>query len=441
MIIKASQRANASNLSRHLMNAQDNEHVDLHDLRGFMSDDLHGALKEAEAISKGTRCRQFLFSVSLSPPEGEDVPVEAFEAAIDRLEKELGLEDQPRAIVFHEKEGRRHAHAVYSRINANEMKAVNLPFFKNRLMEVSRELYLEHGWDMPRGMIDHALRNPLSFSREEYQQAKRLGVDPRLVKAMFAEAWRSSDNAESLKAALAEKGFYLARGDRRGVVALDHEGEVYALARWCGVKSKEVKDRLPHAKDLPSVQERRAEIAGFMRGRLRDFEAEIKATHAKQRPAVEFRRTQMVERQRAERKDLAEKHRRRWDQETAARAARLPKGMRGIWSRLTGKYAKIRAQNESEAWGCLLRDRQERDDMISRQLHERRHLQLSIRKQREESAQALLEIRQDIALYLRMERGDVPKIERNAERPDNTRDRIRRRERDRRNDGPRFEPD
>jgi hypothetical protein len=43
---------------------------------------------------------------------------------------------------------------------------------------------------------------------------------------MFAEAWRASDNAESLKAALAEKGFYLARGDRRGVVALDHEGEV-----------------------------------------------------------------------------------------------------------------------------------------------------------------------------------------------------------------------
>ena len=65
MIIKASQRANASNLSRHLLNAQDNEHVELHDLRGFMSDDLHGALKEAEAISKGTRCRQFLFSVSL----------------------------------------------------------------------------------------------------------------------------------------------------------------------------------------------------------------------------------------------------------------------------------------------------------------------------------------------------------------------------------------
>jgi hypothetical protein len=439
MIIKASQRANASNLSRHLMNAQDNEHVELHDLRGFMSDDLHGALKEAEAISKGTRCRQFLFSVSLSPPEDQDVPVETFEAAIDRLERELGLEVQPRAIVFHEKEGRRHAHAVYSRIDAREMKAVNLPFFKNKMMEVSKELYLEHGWDMPRGMIDRALRNPLTFSREEYQQAKRLGVDARLVKAMFAEAWRSSDNAESLKAALAEKGFYLARGDRRGVVALDHEGEVYALARWCGVKSREIKDRLPHAKDLPSVQERRAEIAELMRGRLHDFEAEIKAAHAKQRPAIEFRRTQMVERQRRERKALAETHQRRWDQETAARAARLPKGMRGIWSRLSGKYAKIKAQNESEAWGCLLRDRQERDRMVARQLHERRHLQLSIRKQREERAQALLEIRQDIALYLRMQRGDIPKIERKAERPKPKLRRQKHRDRGRKQ-GPEFEP-
>ena len=69
------------------------------------------------------------------------------------IEQKLGLEDQPRAIVFHEKDGRRHCHAVWSRIDAQEMKAINLPFFKNRLMEISRELYLEHGWDMPHGMI------------------------------------------------------------------------------------------------------------------------------------------------------------------------------------------------------------------------------------------------------------------------------------------------
>ena len=56
-------------------------------------------------------------------------------------------------IVFHEKNGRRHAHCVWSRIKAGEMRAVNLPYFKRRLQEVSRELYLKHGWTMPRGFI------------------------------------------------------------------------------------------------------------------------------------------------------------------------------------------------------------------------------------------------------------------------------------------------
>lgn len=50
MILKGSHRGNAAKLATHLMNTQDNEHVSLYELRGFMSeDDLHGALKESEA--------------------------------------------------------------------------------------------------------------------------------------------------------------------------------------------------------------------------------------------------------------------------------------------------------------------------------------------------------------------------------------------------------
>ena len=150
MILKASQRANAANLSRHLLNAKDNEHIELHDLRGFMADDLDGALKEAECIAKGTRCQQFLFSLSLSPPQDQDVSIETFETAIAMIEQKLGLEDQPRAIVFHEKDGRRHAHAVWSRIDSERMRAINLNHYKIKLRDVSRQLYIEHGWAMPR---------------------------------------------------------------------------------------------------------------------------------------------------------------------------------------------------------------------------------------------------------------------------------------------------
>ena len=113
MILNANRRGNAKDLARHLLNTRDNDHVELHELRGFVADDLHGAFHESEAIAMGTKCITHLFSLSLSPPAYADVPVETFEKAIDRIENSLGLSDQPRAIVFHEKEGRRHAHAVW----------------------------------------------------------------------------------------------------------------------------------------------------------------------------------------------------------------------------------------------------------------------------------------------------------------------------------------
>ena len=216
-------------------------------------DALHAALKESEAIAKGTRCKQHLFSLSLNPPEGVHVDTATFETAIEMAEQKLGLDGQPRAVVFHEKEGRRHAHAVWSRIDVDTMTAKQLSFSKMRLMEVSKELYLQHGWDMPKGMIDREARNPLNFSRAEWQQAQRAKQDPRMVKALFKDAWQRSDSPEALKAALEQKGYYLARGDRRGVVAVDYRGETYALSRWSGVKAKDVNARFKDSEALPSA--------------------------------------------------------------------------------------------------------------------------------------------------------------------------------------------
>ncbi|MCG8441140.1 MAG: relaxase/mobilization nuclease domain-containing protein, partial [Caulobacterales bacterium] len=178
MILKGSQRGGGRNLAVHLMRVDDNEHVELHEVRGFVADDLHGAFKEAYAVSRATRCKQYLFSLSLNPPEQERVPVDAFENAIDRIEKKLGLEEQPRAVVFHEKEGRRHAHCVWSRIDARSMTARQLSHFKIKLRDVSRELFFEHGWRMPRGLANAKERDPADFTLAEWQHAKRHGRDP-----------------------------------------------------------------------------------------------------------------------------------------------------------------------------------------------------------------------------------------------------------------------
>ncbi|MGR3615283.1 MAG: relaxase/mobilization nuclease domain-containing protein [Paracoccaceae bacterium] len=221
MILKGNQRAHGSELAQHLMNVEDNEHVQVHDLRGFLADDLFGAFKETEAISLGTKCQQYLFSLSLSPPKTAKVSVEDFERVIAEIERRLGLNGQPRAIVIHEKSGRRHAHCVWSRIDVASMRAIPLPHFKRRLMDVARELYRKHSWEMPAGFVDPEDRNPNSFDHAEAGQAKRAKRDPAALKALFLACWAGSDSRTSFAAALQANGFSLAQGGRRGFVAVD----------------------------------------------------------------------------------------------------------------------------------------------------------------------------------------------------------------------------
>lgn len=142
--------------------------------------------------------------------------------AINRIEEANGLTGQPRMIVFHEKEGRRHAHAVWGRIDASAMTAKPLPFFKAKLREVSKSLYLEHGWQMPRGLMDFKERDLRNFSLAEWQQAKRMGRDPKALKAAMQECWAVSDNRASFTAALESRGLYLAKGDRRAYVVVTY---------------------------------------------------------------------------------------------------------------------------------------------------------------------------------------------------------------------------
>lgn len=400
MILKGSQRSGAVKLAAHLLRLDENDHVELHELRGFSANDLKGALREVEAIAKGTRCRQYLFSLSLNPPETERVTAEAFEAAVDRAEETLGLSRQPRAIVFHEKEGRRHAHVVWSRIDVEKMKAINLPFYKTKLNGLAKELYLDHGWRLPEGLRDRNKRNPLNFTQSQWQQAKRAKQDASALKLVFRECWSVSDNRASFARALEEQGFLLARGDRRGFVAVDHRGEVYSLSRWTGEKSGALKARLGDPADLPDVEHATATIASRMTEKLRAFIAESDARLDARTREMQKRKAELKERQRAERQALRERQEERARREAVERAARFRKGLRGLWDWVSGKTKRTRGQNEEEAAQAARRDAREREDRIAAQLAERRELQRALRETKREASQEAHELRQDVAFYL-----------------------------------------
>ncbi len=375
MILKASQRGNAGELAKHLLNEQENEHVEVHAVNGFMVDDLSAALQEVHAVSLGTKCQQPLFSVSLSPPKGESASIHDFEQAIVQIAEKTGLENQPHIIVFHEKNGRRHCHVVYSRINSETMTAINLPFYKNKLMEVSKELYLKHGWKLPQGHIDRKLRNPLNFTRGQWQQAKRLNEDPKQIKQTLKECWAISDSKKAFASALEQKGFYLAKGDRRGFVAIDWRGEIYSLSRWLDISSKALKDRLGEPKNLPSVDEIKANMDKILADKIHQFNQEIQLKYHRKYLVLQKNKERLVKQQRHTRNQLNEKQNKRQQQENKKRQNRFSKGFRGLWDRLTGNRATLKKQNKMESYQSMLRDRAEKDSLIQKHLNERSPLQ------------------------------------------------------------------
>lgn len=376
MILVGSQRGGAKDLALHLMK-QENEHVAVHEVRGFASGTVMGALNEAYAVSRGTNARKFLYSLSINPPPDKQIATSDFVSAIDRTERELGLSGQPRVIVFHEKQGRRHAHCVWSRIDSENMRAIHIPYDRKRLIGLTRDLFIEHGWRLPDGLINKQNRDPTNYTLAEYQQAKRIGRKPQGIKTDFQSAWAQSDSLSSYRHALRERGYWLAKGDRRGFVALDHNLKPFSVSRWTGLKAKEIRERLGEVDDrLPTIEAAKLQIEQEMGDNLLRLQTHVQQRSYEAQTRFEARRVAVVRKQKAERAALIQSQERKRIAANQERQARFARGLSGIWDRLRGEHKRIRQHNEREAFEQARADQQRRDEMIWRHLQERQRIEV-----------------------------------------------------------------
>src|SRR5437763_3562849 len=189
MILKGNQRGGGQQLAVHLMNAFDNERVEIAEVRGAVAPDLNGAFNEWRAQSRGTKCEKYLYSLSLNPDQSQGrLTREQYLDLLARTERSLNLVGQPRAVVFHEKcdrEGvpREHCHAVWSRIDTEKMKAVQIAHDRLKLRSVVREFCRDHGLELPDGMKKDGRRDRFNDRAKqenlgERQQQERTG-DPK----------------------------------------------------------------------------------------------------------------------------------------------------------------------------------------------------------------------------------------------------------------------
>ena len=400
MIIKASSRGSYRNLANHLTNTRDNDHVTLHEMRGLAGSSLHAGLAEIDAVSRGTRCQKPFFSVSFNPPMGQQVTHAQFDEAFAKLERKLGLVDQPRAVIYHEKEGRRHCHVVWSRIDSQEMKAIDMSHFKLKCTDISRELYQEHGWQMPKGLINKQDRDPFKLSSAEWAHLKRKGVDPKEIKSLIQNAWQSSDNKSSFSHALKERGLFLAKGDRRGFVVMDHMEKIYSLSRNGGLKTRDIMNKLGKPDDLPSVTMTAVQIRSIYNSEMLKKVRELKSKQRETMLPLLEKKALMVSIQRAERQEMQDRHRLKRRATTHAARDGFRRGIMGLFDKVTGKETRLRLVARKSLQSLKDKHGESRQKQIFRHNTERSELQIPIqglrskhRSERAELAKQILELR------------------------------------------------
>ncbi|MES9970294.1 MAG: relaxase/mobilization nuclease domain-containing protein [Candidatus Thiodiazotropha sp.] len=320
MIPFASQRALGQDLATHLLNAHDNEMVELAEVSGAIAGDLHGAFAEWEAQAHAlTRCENYLYSLSVNPDPAQDpLTREQYFDYINRVESKLGLSGQPRAVIFHSKYGREHCHVVWSRIDADNEKAVQLAFDREKLMMVTREFACDHGLELPDGYSRDRDGKTKQLSLYEMHQERSTGFSKEDRMEQVTDAWRASDSPKAFVQALAEKGYILATG-KRPYVLIDIYGNMNALPKLIDDKSVRTKDirafldKEYPPESLPTVDEARAladrhrkEIEGYVRNEQQaDALAELKRNQAERRKELEQAKTALKQKQHQDRVALA----------------------------------------------------------------------------------------------------------------------------------------
>lgn len=266
MIASGASRSNGAFFSRHLMRADHNERVAVVEMKGFAyAEDVPSAFREMKQRADGTACKNYFYHANLNPRADEHLTPEQWDTAIGILERHLGLEGQQRLVIEHDKEGRTHRHVIWSRVDADTMTTIHDGHNYRRHEDAAREIEeafqlrpVERCLTRDKEATPRPERCPADWETFRAQESK---IDPKAMKAELTELWQHSDSGPAFAAALEERGYILARGDRRDFCVIDAAGDEHSLGRRIsGVKAAEIRSRMADIDPLtlPSVEEGRA---------------------------------------------------------------------------------------------------------------------------------------------------------------------------------------
>ena len=270
MIAKGKCRAAPAQLAGYLLrvHTRDGEQrVEVLELQSG-TDSLRETFLDWHSVGLGTRGEKTLYHAQISPDPRYKMTPEQYLHAADILGEELGLQNHPRVVVLHDDGEQPHLHIVWQRADVETMTMWDDGNNYRKHEQASLRMELEFGQAIVPGK--HAKRDreqqpefPRAEStQDEQKQAQRTDMTFDERKEQITALRQSADNAQAFKNALEETGYVLAKGDRRGFVVVDEEGEVFSLSKHVGdLKDKAFKEFMsPIDRDqLPSVDEAKAQ--------------------------------------------------------------------------------------------------------------------------------------------------------------------------------------
>jgi hypothetical protein len=229
--------------SKHLQNTEENESVRVVKVEGLASEGIYDLLREIEAQGLGTKAQNPMWIAVLNPGPHESLTEEQRDRAREILEQERGLTGQPYFLVEHEKNGWKHWHVVYSRIDSERMRALPDGLDAKICHGAARKIEIELGLEKVIGPYDRepgTPRPPRAPAPWEMYRGMQTKIDPRDIAAEVTELYHQSQTGKEFHAALEDHGYQLATG-RRGLLILDSAGKEHSLVkRIDGVKTAEL---------------------------------------------------------------------------------------------------------------------------------------------------------------------------------------------------------
>lgn len=236
----------------------------------FAGEDLVASAREMHAVASGSRASKPFYALAINPDRahGKELSNAQAEEAARRVLKRLGFsEDHQWFLVKHRKKGRVHYHVVANRVDPVTFKAVHLSHNYRTQEFVARELEVLFQLPTVPGAFTHAPGAPPPArsrqNRNEKQQAKRTTIPIQTVDIDLAWAWANAECGADFLFRLEERGYQLAKGDRRDWVVLDPMGGIHSPTRRLRIRVAELRER---TRDLdvvsfPSLGKLRTELS------------------------------------------------------------------------------------------------------------------------------------------------------------------------------------